>query len=465
MYWRLYYLIQTSHPWLELCTDVRFFKVSPRDVFDTNSLVDIGHEIRCMVMQNSSRSTLFDLIEYSLPYVKHNRLHLPNYDRIDFSVLCQIAQIMLATCIGTFSHSTRRPVWDCRVRLLAFFDDMLSNRTKQDLWEFCNDNILVMRISLIEYFVYFVKNQMPAEHENMRMSFENSLSMTHMFDNIIFTLNMFRQNAFCEPTFTWKQVNSLASICIEKCNRMCKGKQRKRRPQRTLKRLDASHDLIKSALLQPMFAHVEYVMDRPSDFVRNALMYKIHRLIHVYALPHNLAVQQKQIAQHSIIQGKMRSLQYMFMNVCLACPLDTAHPDTQMRVHNSTSVACERCHRSDTVVNVNMLGRLLNIHGTYYYYCPFCRSVKKWTGSGCEFRQCVHASGACARRINTNCIFCNRNNTEIMRVLDDELGLMQTLHLCKSHMPLEHQLPYIYNFETFLLALSHKKTLGSRRRV
>lgn len=174
MYWRLYYYIQINHPWLELVPDVRFFKVSPRDVFSVNSLVDIGHEIRCMVMHNNTRSTLFDLIEYSLPYVKHNRLHLPNVDRIEFSVLCQIVQIMLATCIGTFSHSTRRPIWECRVRLLAFFDDLLSNRTKQDLWEFCNDNILIMRISLIEYFVYFVKNQMPAEHETMRMSFETT---------------------------------------------------------------------------------------------------------------------------------------------------------------------------------------------------------------------------------------------------------------------------------------------------
>jgi hypothetical protein len=122
--------------------------------------VDIGRNIRQIIMADLHSETFTRLIFFSLPYLKHNRLTLPPLHETKYLDLQNCVRIIYASCLGMLQANSKKPPWSLRVQLHVFIHQLLLNGTHQDLHVFCKTHLAVLRISLIEYVIFFVRRNM-----------------------------------------------------------------------------------------------------------------------------------------------------------------------------------------------------------------------------------------------------------------------------------------------------------------
>ena len=68
-----------DHPLLRAC-HWKNCVTQLRDTFQVSHLVDIGTHVRHMLMGLTPCNQLGVLLQYSMPYIKHNRLSFPMYE-------------------------------------------------------------------------------------------------------------------------------------------------------------------------------------------------------------------------------------------------------------------------------------------------------------------------------------------------------------------------------------------------
>ena len=102
--------------------DWKFFVLDESDVFDISDLYDIGSVIRSIVSNYNQSNLLFRVVQYCMPYIKHNRLcfHCKPDDQ-DILIIPELMKIMLATCLALYPSSTKKPTWTNRVKICRVF--------------------------------------------------------------------------------------------------------------------------------------------------------------------------------------------------------------------------------------------------------------------------------------------------------------------------------------------------------
>jgi hypothetical protein len=75
---------------------------------------DIGYIIRDIMVQKNHNDVLFKLYQYTMPFIKHNRLNFPPKRHVSKSLLKHLMQIMAFTCLGAHSHKSKKPVLHIR---------------------------------------------------------------------------------------------------------------------------------------------------------------------------------------------------------------------------------------------------------------------------------------------------------------------------------------------------------------
>ena len=134
----------------------------PAHTFRAAHLPDIGRHVRAMVLGIDNKTDyMLHLIRYSMPYIKHNRLAFMPFERASLALLRDLVRLQLATCLGIYSETSKRPVWRLRVEVTALFVNLLANGSSMDLHVFCSTHVSLVRLALIEYYVFFVTTYMP----------------------------------------------------------------------------------------------------------------------------------------------------------------------------------------------------------------------------------------------------------------------------------------------------------------
>lgn len=455
-YWKLAAMILHDDPLLKM-SDSWVFVLKKKHLFDVHHLPDISHCIRGMVLRNPPKSIYMDLLEYSLPYVKHNRLHLPSADHIADDEIINIMRTLLASCLGVFPHAKRFPTWDIRLKLLVSFDYMFQSFTKGEMWNFCNENVAGMRLAMIEFFVYTVNHNMPAEVEFLKDVFNIKMSVSALFENILFIIDNHRQTSFQSDILSWPDVCCSAATSVEKCNRLCKGRQAKRSSAHCSRVSELDIAIFDRAMKMPRFKHVSYARSE-HDLSIEALytVQCLHSLVQVYTLPVNLMREQIAAFLNCLHESDFSAHQSSILQVCLRCP-QTRGKLPKMRIMGEKGVCCDRCRSEKTVASVNVLGRIVRVCDTYYYYCRFCNSVHEWKYNSNEFYSCdSQVPRVKAAALKSKCVMCLRQSHAHMAVFDDNLGCMHNVPLCRTHTPLDFQQRYIYNIPTLLHAMRSK---------
>ena len=119
----VWHMIKKKHPMLtEQNIDV--FILKECDVFGVSHLPDLGRDIRSIFDSSKERTFVMNLIDYSMPYIKHNRLSLPPITQITHRELSGLMKIILGCLVGIYPHCNRRPTWEIRVRIFVKFHDL-----------------------------------------------------------------------------------------------------------------------------------------------------------------------------------------------------------------------------------------------------------------------------------------------------------------------------------------------------
>lgn len=456
----VYKLIVDKHPVLT-SENLMSFVIRKEHVLNVSCLPDIGQDIREMFFPKQHKNLILYLIEYSLPYIKHNRLSLPNIENMSYESIISCSQIILGCLLGMFPHCKRRPTWVVRVEIFFFFHNMYTNSTMDVIYKFCNDNLALLRVSIIEYFVYFLQTNMPVENvQNEAFVKDCSIDIQALYDNILFITDAFRQSSL-QKQFDMTVINESAIAAVEKLNRLCKGKtgRSQKKPKHAMKQF---HDYfascnevqIQKIMNLPQFSHCFYIQHLQSDLRDlNSILYakQLQQHVTVQTLPYNIVKEQYRAFQQKLSTQGILGLESMYIHGCLLCMCNSSKAfcssSLTIRFNEKNHVTCDQCRSSKYMFKINLIGRLARVFDAMYYFCRFCCKVHNWRYDGSEFFACPYASN---REFSApkKCLFCDKPQCESMNVLDDRIGVIQNVKMCRWHMPHEHMKPFVYNLDT-----------------
>lgn len=450
--------LQSKYP-LEL------FVTSPLHTFSVDDLPDIGSFIsRLVICQNDISGDLMSrLIHYSMPYIKHNRMNFPAYSPEHAFVLPDIINIILACCLALYSENSKKPLLVLRVKLFATFHDLKARGSPMDLYIFCISNMSLLRISMIEYFVYFISSFMPNETQMLTQVFGLHQDIDEIFKQFTIICDSFRYQCLQTDTLDMNDINLKSQIAIDKCNRVCKGKSRNsmRNADRKTEIIQFTPSVIQHAMKIPKISHVAYSLkfDANCDLFLSYQCKQIQSWITLHSLPKNITQKQVEVICHHVHQDTVNVMTSIYLHICLSCVANNVtNLDTKMRVMANGSLSCTNCMHGRCVVSISCVGRIVSIRSKKFYYCHQCLRVHVWNSKGTEFHSCEFGSHKVdhTQKIKS-CQYCTRSNTvETINILDDKLGVLQEVALCAKHMPLQHRIKYIDNLESLRIEVSNK---------
>ena len=460
-FWYVLVLLASRHRLIDQVS-WRFFVIHPDDVFGTNALRDIGADVR-NVLTNAPgrrREYMCDLVEYAIPYIKHNRLVFPPLDAMTDGVVRDLVRIMMATCLGVYPHARRTPLWSTRLQILWEAHSMLHTNDVSAMHAFCEAQQPLMRISFIEYFVFFTRTNMPAELETMRAAYESRDTIDVIYDNLAFVFDSFRQTALAD-SLDWSRLGDACGAAMERCSRVHKGRASAQtfRERRRAPRTRFSDDEVRLALRLPRFRSIFYAMHMGGCYSAIApgvleRVMAVHNIVVVYRLPTNITREQCAVFSDFVRDKGITSMFPIMQYVCVRCR--SARSQARMRLSSSGVVCCDECRSSDFVLPVNSIGRLVRVEGTLYYMCSFCLNLHVWKSTGTEFTRCEFSCAPAPPPRPLACRLCARAHVECFRVLDDRLGVFASIPLCRFHTPFEQAHSTIHNIDALNAAIRFK---------
>jgi hypothetical protein len=430
--------------------------VTPRHLtFQAGMLPNIGACVRAMIVrQPAQHLQMLQLLRLSMPYIKHNRLAFFPFQDVHFDTLQSALRLQLATCLGLYSETSKKPVWRQRVQIVAMFLKLLTQGAPLDMHVFCRAHVPLLRLALVEYYIYFVSTNMPVEARLQHRLFGVEIDMRSVFRQIQVIIDNFRQAQF-QGEADWDSVVTRAQAAVEKCNRSCKGTRPEPAPEPR-----AAASCTTSALVHamPPFVPPASLLGDSATSLRMLLSARaVQRGLRTHPLPFNAAFEQSKRLRLAMQVDTKQTLNACFLYVCLKCVQHI--PDKSMRLgpagESAFRVVCSSCLGSADVVSVNLLGRVVSVGDRKFYLCRFCVQVHEWQGSGCELSGCARADAPRAR--TRSCVVCtNTASLSTLRVLDSQLGVMQSVTLCSRHTPYEHQMRFVHDLDALMQRIQQK---------
>ena len=355
-------LIEAQHPALTE-ENIDMFILPRKAVFDASKLPDLGSVVRQIFMR-SKRSVMLSLLEYALPFTRNSRLSFPPCSSFSVFELRALVALCMASCLGLYPAATRRPVWTTRVCIFMQIHEILQVGDPRVMHDFCVRNIPLVRLSLVEYFVYFVVEHMPVESMLCHTFSVEVQNLQQIFTNICFVADSFRLLAV-QGNLDWEKIRDTAAVVVEKINRMCKWRQAQKTSQH-VEEGDEPEDptILKLALQTPRFCHVQYAQCLGLGLDGLHAVRRAQARIRVFSLPRNIVAQQYEAVARMMRTTGPMSLEFTKRYVCLACP-DT----NKLQRVQTEDPTCDTCGSAEHVAAINCLGRLDGGHS---------RSDRQW---------------------------------------------------------------------------------------
>ena len=397
---------------------------------------DIGYIIRDIMLQKQQNDVLFKLYQYTMPFIKHNRLNFPPMQCTSRVVLRHMTQVMALTCLGLYSPKNKKPTWSIRRQLFSFFTTLMTRGSLRDVYLFCLHNTYVLRLALMEHFIFFSSTHMQEEMKLLLKCTGLCYNPSRTKTLIEYITDHFRTACLQNELLDWSLIESKAQLAVERCNRTCKAQQ-----PHVCEQQQSFGDILSCALIRRMLDSPRVdagnfgaslrrtcMLDTAARFALNSKLCK-------FALP--LLVQHRQfehIAEASQQRNNRTIVGRTLLYVCLRCNTKHMQPKGDMRMQYPGQPVCRHCNSSNFVCETDTLGHLVKVYSNYYYFCVDCSRVHCWCGTGRELSSCPWKEPKSHMR--RNCAVCARTQMlSRVSVFDKALGIMQSLFLCSKHCP------------------------------
>jgi len=450
-----YFASCTGHAILRRC-DWRQLVVRDEDLFCTKFCRDIGYCIRNIILNNTDDDMLSKVILNSLPYMKHNRLNFPTFDKCTYTAMSDIVRIVLGCCLGTF-NGQKRPPWHMRVNLIVFMHELLSRGNKRDLYLFCIGHTSLIRISMIDYFIHFLEQYMPMEKHTIAkmMTRHESIDMLQLGE-LKHAMNNFRITCYENNDLNFTEFNSKAIATLERCNRLC-GQKIKNRQSEAPRPVKIDLSLFQYAMSQKLTLDMVTHVLHPELSLDQLLKFNyIQNIITVNPLISQFRDKQVASIQHRAARDTTKVAHSLNCFVCMACVETFTDLDKKMRLGEDNALFCTNCQTSEYIVKINCFGAMLTINGRRYFWCPYCCVVHAWVSSGFELYSCALQRDVKVAQMSA-CFFCRKSlNLEEVSILDSRLGIQHRIHACYKHRPWMHQMKFVYDAASYKKAMEFK---------
>lgn len=431
-------------------------RIEDHHLLNSESVDDIGHIIRDIMVQKNSTDVLFKLYHYTMPFIKHNRLNFPPMRYVSKSLLKHLMQIMALTCLGLHRRDCKTPTWHIRRKLFKFFTTLSTEGTLRDIYLFCDHHNYLLRLALMENFVNYTSKHMLQEIHAICSNLKWTKYEHRKVERLVcYITDTFRTSALQNEVLDWTLCEHKAQLAIERCNRTCKSQALLQQAPIPNVQRSVTSVAFRHLLARPVFRESELMQEMSrGGMLETAIRWNMSAHIRKYALP--VQLQHTQFSDMTRLLGTQNQHSMSVrskLHVCLRC--NNEHPGTKnnMRLDHELNAICVSCQSSAFVFVADTIGHLLRVYRNYYYYCHICRHVHQWSGTGSEFFACRHMRQETPGR---HCIVCFRTmHLTQHSVFDKRLGVMQPLFLCSRHNPPNSQMPYAYDLCSLRRLVKH----------
>lgn len=455
------------------------FQIHKEHLLQQDSLKDIGVFIRRLLLRWPMQNVLFKLYQYSMPFIKHNRLNFPAIHNVSDEAMMHMLQVMQMTCLGLHKNASKQPTWKIRGKLYFFFQELTSRGSYADLHRFCQSHIYMLRVSLIENFITFLEENMPIEKSLLHQFIDVTYDHQRVSKMLYYVIDNFRQTSFQDEVLNWNLIEERAQQTIERCNRTCKSMPnfKKHRASSVFTTIDLQTFEI-GMTQQKLNAQKLYSYIDKYDLFQLSSLHDFYGRIQIYNLPLHIQMQQFATTMENgryLHQQRYNSLMY----ICMRCNEKNPTAVHNMRLHYHDKPTCVHCNSKNFVFGIQTLGRLVRVHHTYYYFCIFCQHHHVWNSNADEFFQCstnhnprltnkghggkakdnsshARSKNTCDNSLHTSvkkipkhCVVCLRTmQISMQNVFDNKLGVFQSFYLCHKHSSHASKMAYVKNLSS-----------------
>lgn len=505
-------LLELSDNKLLEMVDWQLLVLSEDQIPSIHHLPDIGCHIRMIFsdMQPTQHNAFLKILNYSMPFIKHNRLSFPPLRDFSTAHLFDLLQISMFSLLGLFPTCKKQPLFYNRVFVCGLIHTLMASADIQHIHAFCQQHLHIIRVSVMEFFLYFLETNMPVEYGLMQAMFHTYVNIRSIITQLRVCIDNFRQKSLQQHLQSMQSVNAVAQQCNDRCNRICKGKFKyKRKAVLAKRRVSFSKDAMQLAFEAPRFAH-KFYMHRAYPNVSHEIISHAHHIqqcVQIFDMPENLKRAQFQAVRKLANLHISSAARSIYLHFCFSCKLlDRGGIDNMMRVDGNMNVLCNRCRTCDHVLSINSLGRFIGIDHQTFFFCVECNKIHAWTPTAHGFSCGAAAdpifsrqpesttpepaasptalkSGSMAQRTGTTlrkarsqlptaqahikanqCILCYRSvNLAQLKLMHSTEALFFDVNLCKWHTPLCNMIPYINTIHDLHGALQQKQEYYAKK--
>lgn len=293
----------------------------PDDVPQLSTLPDLGPVLRkCLMHENWSENFISSLLHDCVPIPRPS---LVASARIDVASACILLNVLLATLLGLYPTSTKRPPFPMRA---VFFRrvHMLLTSAHDTIVAFASENRQLLTLALTEYVWSTLPVYFPVETEAMQ---ESTKQAAAFFTNAGQHFDAFRQVTWNDPEAPWGTITREAVQHSERISRLFKTMSRartltKRKPVPATNCAEVAEAINKPYIVRydthrshPLTLEDEYgIMGNTSP-----LTPPLHSLVSVHCLPDNITRIQQRAVERMAYECERKAYLRSTKHICLNC--------------------------------------------------------------------------------------------------------------------------------------------------
>jgi hypothetical protein len=279
--------------------------------------------------------------------------------------------LIQASLLGLYPRSSKHPLWRTRVAIAACIHQLQTSsfETQKKILSLSHD---LLRMSFTEYIMNVRTDFCPVENEFL----VRQAPFLPNYDTACATLcDHVRQTCVQSNIWSWTHINSVCASSLDRISRMC----RTRVVSTNIP--NVFPPFLPEQLQAAIHAHVVY----PDPNTHNCVTATncVEQALHTRMLPWNMVRAQAARITSRYSDQLFPVTSVCEKHICIKCVLSVNTKSmlriSKLRMQTSTyKLTCANCNSNDTVLCVNVLGKLLNIKNIAYFGCQECTSLHEY---------------------------------------------------------------------------------------
>ena len=284
---------------------------------------------------------------------------------------CVCLNLIQATLLGLYPRSSKQPVWRTRVAIVACIH-MLQTSSFDTQVRFLAMSHDLLRVSFTEYILNVRMDYCPVENEFL----VRQAGFLPNYDAACATLcDHIRQTCVQSGTWSWEHINSVSATSLDRISRMCRTRVVSTNVHTPMM------SMVPEQLQKAIHQHVIFPDPATHNCVNATNI--VEQALHTRMLPWNMVRAQAARTADKYSTSTFPITSVCEKHICIKCVLsiNTRIIPRVSKLRMKTSdgkLSCANCNSVDTVLRVNVLGKLLNIRNTAYFGCHECTSLHEY---------------------------------------------------------------------------------------